>query len=163
MEREQADSRWFCLEGDKQVGTDEVQHPMVRCAVCSFPFLHLGCRALRVPGQEDTEDIYGLEDIDGEGLTAWLVCDDCFSLACRSADTLRGTNGCFELDGGWIPCNGDVRDNPPTVDQPADLVEASGDSDGCGLGGGHSGWELGQSDSLSGYSATYASGGQGLE
>lgn len=142
------------VEGDNELGTDEVSPVFLRCGFCRVSCHQLLREAYWLPIPESQDDVYGFEDDDSEGFGCWLICDGCAVLVDRALNIMRSPLGRALVERSGLPGNGDVRDQPARVGQPADLVEEGSDSDGCGLAGGHSRWEVGGADSLSGYSET---------
>jgi hypothetical protein len=135
MERESTDPGGCDVERDQPVGEREIQPRFLRCAVCHFPLGILVCELDREPRKKGWPMV-GIKDLDGTGLTAWVVCDECVVLAERSFNIVRRADGCLEPGGDWVSGDGDVRSSVAQVDQPANVVEASSDSDGCGRSGG---------------------------
>jgi hypothetical protein len=149
MERSGDDQAGVELAGDQQLEQRTLSPQLLSCAVCCVSLGELVCELDRVPGSEDTP-AYGLEDLDGTGLDCWLICDECLRLAFRPADIDRGADGCLEPGGDWVSRDGYVWPATPEVDQPADVVAADSDSDGCGRAGGCGCLTLGPNGAVSG-------------
>jgi hypothetical protein len=154
MERESACEAGSGVERNNEVGVRPVSLFFLQCACCCVPLGELACDVKWRAGPEG-DTLEGFEQgFDGSGLIAWFVCNECLGLAIRSADTLRGSDGCVEPGGDGLPGDGDIRSSVTQVDQPANVVEASSDSDGCGRSGGQGFTFMGEHHSESWYPET---------
>lgn len=139
MERESTDPGGCDVEGNQQLDFSKIPPLLLSCDLCLVSLGKLQCAYDWLPGTEDLP-VYGLESLDGGGFAVRFVCNECIQLAFRSLDYLRSTFGCVEFGGDRISRIFSLRDAATQVDQPANVVEASSDSDGrrrsggCGCG-----------------------------